>query len=161
VRAMLRQLGVPGKANVYVVWAEPQNPDDAKEADWEVSPNAGLGTDNPNAQRTGSDGFRQFAVLLDSFAGTGWTYQGNHAQLPGGKTGPGLNRYEACLRFESDGTTKYYGGGAGVYRDKNAVIHGQGPPDPEGPTFWGMAWVEFLSDAENAPFKVIQIVKSY
>jgi hypothetical protein len=151
IRAMLRQLGVPGKADIFVVWAEPQNPDQALEADWEIYPNAGLGAANPNAQRTSPKGARQFAVLFDSKVGTDWTYAGNHRKLPNGDTGPGANRYEACLRFEAEGTTKFYGGGSGVFANKDETLR----------TFWGLAWVEFLDDSDDPPFHVIEVIKIY
>jgi hypothetical protein len=65
-----------------------------------------------------------------------------------GSLSPGLNRYEACLRFAADGETKYYGGGAGVYKNKDEVIL----------AFWGLIWVEFNADES---YKVIEIVRKY
>jgi hypothetical protein len=162
VRAMLRQLGVPGRANVYVVWAEPQAPDAAKEADLEADPDAGLTAKNHNGKRTTGGGILQWAALVDSAVAVGQTYKGDHAALPGGGTGPGRNQYEACLRFEADGTTKYYGGGSDVYPGPNEVMHGYvdpaHPDEPVAPTFWGLVWTE---EIDSSLFKVVEIVKVY
>lgn len=144
IRALLRQLGVPGEAKVYVVWAEPdvQKGKSALEDDWEVNSNAGL-----NADRTVS-GEDQMAALVDGPVQVGKTYPPSHKPMPDGSISPGLNRYEACLRFTADGETKYYGGGAGVYKKKEEVL----------PAFWGLIWVHIASDDS---YRVVEIVAKY
>jgi hypothetical protein len=154
-RAVLRELGVPGEAKVYVVWADPssQRGGLAIEDDWESNPNAGC-----NEERM--VGFsQQYAALVDGAVTVGTIYPPSHMPTPDGTTSPGLNRYEACLRFTADGETKYYGGGAGVYKDKDALL--------SAPTFWGLIWVEEQGpydpndkDSERY-YKVIEIVRKY
>jgi hypothetical protein len=150
-RAVLRELGVPGEAKIYVVWAEPrvQEGKMALEEDWEVDGNAGL-----NERRQTLEG-EQHATLVDSPVIVGKIYPPNHTEMPDGTVSPGLNRYEACLRFTADGETKYYGGGAEVFKDKDALLNA--------PTFWGLVWVEYQPGGtdEGDPFKVVEIVRKY
>lgn len=142
-RAILRQLGVPGKVTIMVVWAEPiAGKAVTKEADWEVEPNAGL-----NSKRM-VGGVTEFAALVDGPVTVGKTYAASHTRMPDGTTSPGLNRYEACLHFAADGETKYYGGGAGTFKSKDEVIR----------AFWGLIWVEALP---RDYYRVKEIVKRY
>jgi hypothetical protein len=150
-RAVLRELGVPGEAKIYVVWAEPrvQEGKMALEEDWEVDGNAGL-----NDRRQTLEG-EQHATLVDGPVIVGKIYPPNHTEMPDGTVSPGLNRYEACLRFTADGETKYYGGGAEVFKDKDALLNA--------PTFWGLVWVEYQPGGtdEGDSFKVVEIVRKY
>jgi hypothetical protein len=142
-RAILRQLGVPGKVTIAVVWAEPNGTDAlTKEADWEANPQAGL-----NSIRV-VDGRRQVAALADGRVVVGKKYAASHEPMPDGTISPGLNRYEACLNFAAEGKTTYYGGGAGQYASKEEVIR----------AFWGLVWVEFQVDGG---YIVKAIVKRY
>jgi hypothetical protein len=154
-RAVLRELGVPGEAKIYVVWAEPrvQNGTFAIEEDWEVDGNAGC-------DEVRTVGFsKQHAALVDSAVTVGQVYAPSHTLLPDGTSSPGLNRYEACLRFTADGETKYYGGGAIVYKDKDALLKDR--------CFWALVWVENqdLYDPNDYQlgynYKVVEIVKKY
>lgn len=141
VRGCLRQLGVPGEAKIYVVWSEPPA-GAAQEADWEVNRGAGLDTTKVVGGKTWG------AALVDGPVEVGKSYPPSHQPMPGGGVSPGLNRYEACLRFTADGTTKYYGGGAGVFASKDDVIK----------AFWGLIWVSWTS---TGGYKVEEIVKKY
>ncbi len=144
VRAHLWQVGVPGDANIYVVWSEPKGDDDAetKEGDWEKNSNAGLNV------RKWVDSKTWAACLVDGEVEEGKVYPPSHSPMPGGGSSPGLNRYEACLRFAHNGVTKYYGGGAGVFNDKDEVIL----------AFWALIWVSWES---TGGYKVEKIVKKY
>lgn len=141
VRGCLRQLGVPGEAKIYVVWSEPPA-GAAQEADWEVNRGAGLDTTKVVGGKTWG------AALVDGPVVQGKEYPPSHQPMPGGGVSPGLNRYEACLRFTADGVTKYYGGGAGVFASKDEVIK----------AFWGLIWVSWTS---SGGYKVEEIVKRY
>ncbi|HMI85681.1 MAG TPA: hypothetical protein VK550_16400 [Polyangiaceae bacterium] len=142
-RAMLRQLGIPGKAIITVVWAEPIGGKAVtKEADWEASPTSGL-----NVTRQ-VNGRVHRAALVDGAVIVGKKYSRSHTSMPDGSVSPGLNRYEACLHFDADGETKYYGGGAGVFASKDGVIR----------AFWGLVWCEIQGDGG---YIVREIVKVY
>ncbi len=133
VRAHLWQLGVPGDANIFVVWSEPLSNTTAKtmEADWEKNSNAGLNTSKFENGKTWA------ACLVDGEVEEGKSYPASHSPMPsGGGSSPGLNRYEACLRFAHNGVTKYYGGGAGVFKDKDEVIK----------AFWALIWVSWTAN---------------
>ena len=154
-RAVLRELGVPGEAKIYVVWAEPRVQEGrfAFEEDWEVDGNAGC-------DKVRTVGFsKQHAALVDSAVTVGQVYAPSHTLQPDGTSSPGLNRYEACLRFTADGETKYYGGGAAVYKDKDTLL--------TAPCFWGLIWVEDqgVYDPSHPElgnyYKVIEIVRKY
>jgi hypothetical protein len=144
IRAMLRQVGVPGEANVLVVWSDPGvgKGRTALSADLEENPRAGL-------DATGVvNGRRCFAALVDAPVRVGKTYPASHTRDSSGAISPGLNRYEACLEFTHGGKTLYYAGGAGVYRDKKSILE----------TFWGLIWV---SAAPNDGYRVEKIVARY
>lgn len=143
VRAILRQLGVPGEARTLMVWADPevQGGKKAVTAYWDESPGAGL-------DRTKVvNGKRWLATLVDKAVTVGTTYPASHT-LENGTPSPGFNRYEACLEFTHEGVTRQYGGGAGVFTTPDSVLQ----------AFWGLAWV---SDAPNDGFKVEEIVAKY
>jgi hypothetical protein len=152
-RGILGQVGVPGDAQIYVVWAEPdfKGGKVAIEDDWELHPTAGL-----NTKRI-KDGKDQSAYLVDAPVEVGHTYPPSRSVLPDGTRSPGLNRYEACLRFTADGETKYYGGGASVFKDKDALLND--------PTFWGLIWIEDVDNGDSNlakhSFKVVEIVCKY
>jgi hypothetical protein len=143
VRAVLRQLGVPGEARVVVVWGDPEvdGGTTALSADVEDDPSAGL------SRTKLVDGRRWTAALVDSPVEVGKTYPASHTPQRGGPS-PGFNRFEACLEFTSGGKTLDYGGGAGVFPDREAVLRG----------FWGLVWA---SAAPHHGFRVEQIVTQY
>jgi hypothetical protein len=143
VRAILRQLGVPGEARALVVWADPEVEGGKKAvtAYWDQNPRAGLD------RMKIVNGKRWFATLLDSEVVEGATYPASHT-LVNGRPSPGFNRYEACLEFTHEGVTRQYGGGAGVFPTKESVLQ----------AFWGLAWV---SAAPDNGFKVEKIVTRY
>ena len=105
VTNIINQLGVPGKAETIYVFAKPENPTVGEESE------------NRN-------GYKKHALvdreLKDSDVGK--VFPPSHSKLPDGKTTMGFNQYEACMRFTYEKLTAYYGGGAGVYKDKHAVL---------------------------------------
>lgn len=143
VRGVLRQLGVPGEARTVLVWGDPEVDGGrrAVSALWDDDPGAGL-------DRTKVVGGRVWlAALVDGPVEVGKVYPPSHTPRRSGPS-PGFNRYEACLEFTYAGETRDYGGGAGVFRDRDEVLHG----------FWGLVWV---SAARRHGFKVEEIVARY
>ena len=64
----------------------------------------------------------------------------------------GLNRYEACLRFNQGGTTKFYGGGAGAYSSQDEVLT----------AFYALVWVTIVRDSSgNKQAKVQEVVRRW
>ena len=144
IRGILRQLGVPGKARVLVVWGDPEIDGGRKavSADWEERPSGGL-------DRTKMvNGQRWLATLVDEAVEEGKTYPASSTPQPDGGASPGFNRYEACLEFTHGGKTRYYAGGAGVLETREAVLT----------VFWGLVWV---TPGPNEGFKVEKIVARY
>jgi hypothetical protein len=144
IRAILRQLGVPGEAQIMVTWAEPDVSGEWKvrHADLEETPNAGLDI-------TGKiHGKRVLAALVDGPVEEGRAYPASHSPMSKGRVSPGLNRYEACLKFTAGGKTRYYCGGAGVLDSEEKILS----------TFWGLVWVAPMRD--NG-YRVEKIVTKY
>jgi hypothetical protein len=144
LRAVLRQLGVPGDLTILLVWADPRVGGGRKEieVDWEKEPTGGLDAS------TRIDGRRAVAALVDGPVEEGKTYPPSHTRMRGGRVSPGLNRYEAFIRFSYGGETLYYAPGAGVYREG----------EPRLRVFWGLVWV---SAADDEGFRVEKIVARY
>lgn len=144
VRAILRQLGVPGEAHTLLVWADPEVEGGRRaiSAYWDEDPSAGL------SRTKMVNGTRWVAALIDGPVEVGKAYPASHTIQNGGRPSPGLNRYEACLEFTHEDVTRAYGGGAGIFRDKDEVLQ----------AFWGLVWV---SEAPNDGFKVEEIVTTY
>jgi hypothetical protein len=144
VRAILRQLGVQGEARTIMVWADPtvEGGRTAVSAYWDENPAAGL------SRVKMVNGRRWVAALADSPVEEGKVYPASHTLQRGGVPSPGLNRYEACLEFTDEGITRLYGGGAGIFRERAAVLR----------AFWGLVWV---SEAPNGGFRVEEIVTTY
>jgi hypothetical protein len=144
VSGVLAQLGVPGEARTVVVWSDPMvnGGRSAVSAYWDEDPSAGL-------DRTKMvQGRRWLATLVDGPVEVGKTYPPSHTIMPDGNPSPGFNRYEACLEFTHEGVTRLYGGGAGIYPDRQSVLQ----------AFWGLVWV---SEGPNEGFKVEEIVRQY
>lgn len=144
IRGMLRQVGVPGEARLLVVWADPnvENGTKALSAYAEEKPSAGLDTTKV------VDGKRWMAALIDSQVEEGKTYPASHTLDKKGVPSPGLNRFEACLEFTHGGVMRLYGGGAGIFPDRESVLE----------AFWGLVWV---SEAPDDGFRVEKIVQRY
>ena len=140
---ILRQLGF-AVSDVYVVWAEPGTDHGSTAQEGKLREDDGTkGLGPGNGSRDG-----QRAFLVDDRVEVGKSYSTT--------TGPGLNRYEACLVVKDTGETltTYYGGGAGVYKDKQAVLE----------AFWGLVWIRFNpvpDDTQDGTYTVIEIVKRY
>lgn len=144
LRAIVWQLGIPGQAETIVVWADPnvENGVRALSADWEKNRASGLSTVKM------VDGQRWVASLVDSPVEEGQSYPASHTRLPGDTVSPGLNRYEACMKFTHAGVTKYYCGGAGVLASVETILH----------VFWGLIWV---TRSPEGGFRVEKIVQRY
>lgn len=147
VRAMLRQIGAPGELRVRLVWADPRVNQGRSpiEVDWEEEPGAGLDVTRRIRGR------RCVAALVDGPVEEGKIYPPSHTILKDGRISPGLNRYEAFVRFSHGRDTRYYAAGAS----------GAGPI-PKGTSmlqvFWGLVWVS-LTRGEG--FRVEEIVARY
>ncbi|WP_437735521.1 hypothetical protein [Sorangium sp. So ce1335] len=144
VRGMLRQLGIPGRTRMIVVWGDPNVEGGRRtlSADLEQHPWAGL-----DVTRTVGDRVWR-AALVDGPVEEGRTYPASHTRMPDGTLSPGLNRYEACLEFSHGGRTRYYAGGAGVFDSLEPILG----------VFWGLIW---FSSAPNDGYRVEQIVTTY
>ncbi|KYF80941.1 hypothetical protein BE17_12920 [Sorangium cellulosum] len=144
VRGMLRQLGIPGRTRLIVVWGDP-NVGGGREtlsADLEEQPWAGLDVTKTVGDRVWR------AALIDGPVEAGKTYPASHTRLPDGTLSPGLNRYEAALEFSHGGQTRYYAGGAGVFDSAEPILG----------VFWGLIW---FSSAPNDGYRVEEIVATY
>jgi hypothetical protein len=105
VGSMLTQLGVPGTAETFHVFAKATAPFDADESPKKRGYGGTLAlTDGP---------------IADSDVGK--VFPPSHKVINGRKS-MGFNEYEACLKFTFGGLSLYYGGGAGVYDSKEAVL---------------------------------------
>ncbi|WP_437591422.1 hypothetical protein [Sorangium sp. So ce1000] len=144
IRGMLRQLGIPGRTRMIVVWGDPNVGGGRKtlSADLEEKPWAGLDVAKVEGDRVWR------AALVDGPVEVGRTYPASHTRLPDGTFSPGLNRYEACLEFSHGGVTRYYAGGAGVFDSVEPILG----------VFWGLIW---FSSAPDDGFRVEQIVATY
>ncbi|WP_437280274.1 hypothetical protein WME90_06865 [Sorangium sp. So ce375] len=144
LRGMLRQLGIPGRTRMIVVWGDPNVGGGRRTlaADAEQKPWAGLDA----AKVEGGRVWR--AALVDGPVEVGRTYPASHTRLPDGSLSPGLNRYEAALEFSHGGVTRYYAGGAGVFDSVEPILG----------VFWGLIW---FSSAPNDGYRVEQIVATY
>lgn len=134
-RAVIKQVGCPGTAQIMVVYADPSvnSGNTALEDDFENPPDPDpAGRPNPS----GNVGLHHvphqtinhkdcFISLLDADPGTtpGKVFDGNRrGRLPG----VGCNAFEACMKFtDPTSTTKYFPGGTsgGVLDTKDQVIN--------------------------------------
>jgi hypothetical protein len=144
IRGILRQLGVPGKSQILVTWADPDVGGGSTpcHADLEETPDAGL-------TKVGKiHGKHVIAALVDGPVEEGRTYPAPHTPMNQGRVSPGLNRYEACLKFTAGGKTRYYCGGAGVLDSEAQILS----------TFWGLVW---FAPLRNHRYRIEKIVKKY
>lgn len=161
VRGVLRQVGVKGDSRVVAVWADPgvDGGATAVQRDWD---DWFVNRGKPKEERRKSglyaektvEGRRWRAMLVDSPVQVGRVYPPPHTD-ENGTPSPGINRFEACLRFTDEaGRTRYYGGGAGAYDSADAVL----------PAFRGLIWisdVEMPEGSGNFGFKVEEIARNY
>lgn len=142
VRAVIKQVGCPGTAVTVVVWADPDvaNGNVVLEA---LYPNGGL---HNKSKTVGSETW--YAYLVDRYPEVGKVYNIYDASEP---LYMGLNNFEACLRFEQGGVTRYYGGGAGVYANKDEVIL----------AFYALVWVSLQVVGGKDFCRVEQVVKRW
>jgi hypothetical protein len=143
VRAVIKQVGCPGTADLVVIWADPDFHGGAKAKEATVPPGGGL---HGKSKMVGGE--RWYACLVDTYPEEGKIYDTE-------VVGPdyiGLNNFEACLRFEHGGLTKYYGGGAGVYDSAEQVLL----------AFFGLAWITFATHPSgHSGAKVEKVVKRW
>ena len=138
VRGIIRQVGCPGDARTYIVWADPDvdNGKTVLEGEW--------GMPTLHLRKKMVDGLQWHAALADRdpiAVGTMFT-----------PDEMGFNNFEACLRFSHGGITKYYGGGAGVYDTHEEVIH----------AFAALVWYsKHPDDVGNVDGRVEEIVWRY
>jgi|HubBroStandDraft_4_1064222.scaffolds.fasta_scaffold00692_5 hypothetical protein len=152
-RAVIKQVGCPGTAQIMLVYADPtvNNGNTVLEDDFETTANGGL-HHVPNQTFNGQN---CFAALLDADPGTspGKMFDSNRTgRLPG----IGCNAFEACMKFtDPGGTTKYYPGGTsgGVMNSKEQVIN----------VFQALAWMSNPPGGHPGEdlVKVEKIVKHY
>ena len=126
VRGVLRQLGVPGEAHALLVWGDPEVDGGRTAVSAYADDDPGAGLDRTRL----ANGRRWLATLVDAPVEAGKVYPPSHT-LQRGRPSPGFNRYEACLGFTYGDKTLDYGGGAGVFRTREEVLH----------SFWGLVWV--------------------
>ncbi|HZS57201.1 MAG TPA: hypothetical protein VFA65_22555 [Bryobacteraceae bacterium] len=160
-RAVIKQVGCPGLAQIMAVYARPDvdNGNTVLEDDMETNSASGLNAVSP--KRVGDRSF--VAALLDKDPGSdpGKIFDGNRrGRIPG----IGLNTFEACLKFTfpepqsgatpEAGATQYYAGGTGgsVMDNKERVIK----------VFWALVWYSFvLGQPGEYLVKVEEIVARY
>jgi hypothetical protein len=144
VRGILRQLGVPGETQILVTWADPDVDGGSTplHADLEETPDAGL------TKVSKINGKLAIAALVDGPVEEGRTYPAPHSPMRDGQVSPGLNRYEACLKFTAGGKTRYYCGGAGVLDAEDQILS----------TFWGLVW---FTPHRDSSYRIEKIVKKY
>ena len=131
VQALVATLGIQGTGSVVVVWADPA---DGPNPPAKV---AALGSGGLGATSRTVGGEMQAAALVDGHCVVSGVYQTSNTSAPDYR---GLNNFEACFKFEANGVTKFYGGGAGVYTSKDEVIL----------AFYALVWV-----ADAGPDKVV------
>lgn len=110
-RGIIKQIGCPGEAKAVVIWADPDRNHGGEVLE------APLGTPTLHNHATkkirGHDCHVALAAADSVSVGTEFDTDASV-----------MNMYEACLKFTYAGKTKYYGGGAGVYNNKEEVIKG-------------------------------------
>ena len=151
-RAVIKQVGCPGTAQIMLVYADPtvNNGNTVLEDDFEAG---GDGLHHVADQVV--NGKLSFIALLDEDPGTtpGKVFDQNRSgRLPG----IGCNAFEACMKFtDPAGTTKYYPGGTsgGVLDTKEQVIN----------VFQALAWMSSAPGGHPGEdlVKVEKIVKHY
>jgi hypothetical protein len=145
VRAAIKQVGVPGTADLVVVWSDP-DVNGGSTALEEVSPPGG----GLNGKTKVVGGKTWYACLVDTYPVEGQIYDTQELNAHY----MGLNNFEACLRFEHGGVKRYYGGGAGAYTSANQVLL----------AFYALAWVSFghtHPTTGNRGAKVEKVVKRW
>ena len=138
VRGLLKQVGCPGEAKTYLVWADPNvnGGNTVLEAEYPRT------TLHDRSKRVA--GVEWLAALADRDPVAVDTVFTPDTM--------GMNNFEACLRFRHDGRTKYYGGGAGVYDTHEEVIH----------AFTALVWFSIEPDAVgNTNYRIREIVRRY
>lgn len=144
VHAAIKQVGCPGKADLVVVWADPDVGNGATALEATVPPGGGL-----SGKKKWAGTKWWYACLVDTYPVEGNIYDTTELN----SHYMGLNNFEACLRFEHGGTKKYYGGGAGAYDSADEVLL----------AFQALAWVSFGHTAPtgNRGAKIEKVVKRW
>jgi len=142
VRNVIHQVGCPGKAEAVVVFANPYNGNPIERAFGDKGM-SGSGFIPYNGKQV-------TPWLVDQVVEEGRWYPPSHTRLPGGGGSPGINNYEACLKF-THGHTKYYAGGVqhGIFNSMEEVIQ----------VFNALVWA--YVDPASGAFYVEKIVRRY
>lgn len=115
VEKIIKQIGAPGDGKMVFIFADPADPDTAKEDD-ESTPGRKALHKHP--------GYALVDKPITS-ADIGRVYPKSHTRMPDGSTSMGFNAFEACLKFTARGDsggdeTYYYPGGTGGSRTDSA-----------------------------------------
>jgi hypothetical protein len=109
IQKLLNQVGAPGKTELRLVYADPKDPTLALEDDETAA--------EPGLLKTMSEDKTTVTSLVDqrlSAKAIGLTFPPSHHVMPDGRSAPGFNAFEACLRFTTPGgTAVYFPGGMG------------------------------------------------
>lgn len=141
VRAIAHQIGLPGKTDVVVIWTDP-NVNGGQTVLEAAHGEGGLG-----GRVRHRNGVCEHPKLADMAVEVGTTYQ----DVPGN---PGMNNFEACMRYEHAGEVVYHAGGAGTFDAIDDIIG----------VFWGLVWIrkQCNPDADDADtFTVTEIVHTW
>ncbi len=107
VRNIIKMVGLPGLAEVVFVFAAEAAPHDTLE-------------------NTSGNGYSGYALvdahISDEDVASGRVFPPSHTRLADGSASAGFNNFEACMKFTHAGKSLYFGGGAGVYKNKESVI---------------------------------------
>jgi hypothetical protein len=150
-RAVIKQVGCPGLAQIMLIYADPNinNGNTVLEDDFEAG-----GTALHHVSNKMIHGVQAFVALLDEQPiAVGKIFDGNDK---GRFPRMGANAFEACLKFtDPAGVIKYYPGGVGgaVIDTMDAVIN----------VFQALAWLSLPPGAQPGEnlVKVEEIVKKY
>ncbi len=140
VRAVVHQLGIPGTTQAVVVWADPD--DGGQKVHEAEHGQGGLGL-----KTRWKNGYKERAKLADSPVEAGQTY----LDAPGS---PGMNNFEACLKYDHAGKVVYHGPG----------IEAPCPTIEEViEVFWGLVWIREHKGGADEPdsFSVTEIVSKW
>src|SRR5262249_755762 len=146
VRNVFLMVGLPGKPELVYVFADKAKPHEAAETKW-----SGHALD------------KEKQALLDQYVSDADVAAGVIFPPPGTKQKgkapiPQRNNYEACLKYTFGQNSLYFGGGAGVYRNKESVLR-------VFPCFVEVEQVEYERDARGNVtawgYRVTKVLQRY
>jgi hypothetical protein len=151
IRGVIKQVGCPGTAETIVVWADP----DVNQGKTVLeAPHATSGGLAGKSKIVGGE--RWFATLIDEAVNPAdvgkKVFPPTQTIGPDGERSPGLNNFEACLKFTHGGVTKYYAGGVGVLQSADQVLR----------VFHALIWVRIVPRPSGDPgYMIMEIVQKY